>query len=947
LRTTPLLPALVAGLLLAGHPGASGSEPDSLYASFQSPPSQHRPFVRWWWNGGCVTEAEVLRELDVMKAAGIGGVEINTIAMPEKTVPETLEGVRCLEWLSPEWNQMVRAAAEGARERDMTADLIVGSGWPFGGRFLEGAERTQRVRVVKVALPPMGTFEGRVQDLAKEKERNRWAVEVEPRLVFLRLVPAGLQRFDPGVDLRSAEGRDGVVRFPIPSGQHYLYAGVLEEGFTSVKLGAPGADGPVLNHFDATAVRKYLDRMAERLGPALGGRLGDALRATFVDSLELDFANWTGDLPAEFERRRRYALEPYLHFVLDVGGEGEGTDFADTIRRARYDFHRTVVELFQERFLSTYAEWCRDNGVLSRVQAYGRETHPIDGGLLVDIPEGESWLWSDHDRVARVPTVANRYVSSAARLAGKRLTSHEAMTNTKSALRATLADLKLLLDRSLLTGVLHPVIHGFNYSPPEAGFPGWMRYATWLNEQNPWWPHMRSFTDYSARLTSVLAQSDGQADLAILGPRADEWARHIRLYQPFPEVAVPWYHYALPAALASAGYGSDFVSESVLQKTTVGDGTLSFGPREWKALLVLDAESIEPETARAIARFAESGGAVLFVGRAPDRSPGLFEAEARDQEVRKAIEAARAADPKRVAVVPAPEAGPLGDFSLTRRQMPDFARRHLLHWVVETLPAFGLVPPVRIDAPHIDVGQLRHKVDDREIVFFANTSPSETLAFRARAASPGATPWCWDPETGARTPYPLEEDNRSLWIHLEPSESLLLVFEPPGAELPNLAPETARPSLPPAEWMTVATEWVVSFDHGIEDRSFERTLPVLQNLSLSPDPELASFAGTLVYRTAFDVADRPFDRLDLGEANGVTEVRLNGQSLGVRWWGRHAYDVAGALKPGANTLEVEVSTVLANYARSLKDNPAAQRWAWWFPPISSGLVGPVKLLKTE
>jgi hypothetical protein len=665
-----------------------------------------------------------------------------------------------------------------------------------------------------------------------------------------------------------------------------------------------------------------------------------------VDSLELDFANWTGDLPAEFERRRGYELEPYLPFVLDVGGEGEGTDLADTVRRARYDFHRTVVELFQERFLSTYAEWCRDNGVLSRVQAYGRETHPIDGGLLVDIPEGESWLWGDHDRITRVPTVVNRYVSSAARLAGKRLVSHEAMTNAVPALRATLADLKLLLDRSLLTGVLHPIIHGFNYSPPEAGFPGWMRYATWLNEQNPWWPHLRRFTDYSARLTAVLVQSDGQADLAILGPRADEWARHIRLYQPFPEVAVPWYHYALPEALASAGYGSDFVSESVLQQTTVEGGTLRFGPREWKALLVLDAESLEPETARAIARFAESGGVVLFVGRAPKRSPGLFEAEARDREVREAIEATRATDPARVAVVPAPESGALGDFSLTRRRLPDFARRSLLHWVVATLPAFGLVPPVDIDAPHIDVGQLRHRVDEREIVFFANTSPSETVSFRARTATPGATPWRWDPETGTRAPYPLEEETGSLWIHLEPSESLLLVFEPPGADLPEIAPATVRPSLPPAEWMTVAPEWAVSFDHGIEDRSFERTLPVLENLSLSPDPELASFAGTLVYRTAFDVGDRPFDRLDLGEANGVTEVRLNGQPLGVRWWGRHTYDVAGVLKPGSNTLEVEVTTVLANYARSLKDNPAAQRWTWWFPPISTGLVGPVKLLKT-
>ena len=946
MKETSLVSSLVAALLLASLPGVFGETHDPLFATFQDPPSRFRPFVRWWWNGGCVTEAEVLRELDLMKTAGIGGVEINTIEMPAQSIPGMLESVRCLQWLSPEWNQVVRAATLGARERDMTADLIVGSGWPFGGRFLEGAERTQRVRVVKIPLPPFGTFEARLQELAAGKKKRRDEVEVEPRLAFLRAVPRGLTEFEPGIDVRGAMRADGTIRLPIPPGDYVLYAGILEEGYTFVKRGAPGADGPVLNHFDAGAVRRYLDRMSSTLGPALGGTLGDALRATFVDSLELDFANWTADLPAEFERRRGYALEPYLPFVLDVGGEGEGTAHADTVRRARYDFHRTVVELFQERFLSTYAEWCRDNGVLSRAQAYGRETHPIDGGLLIDIPEGESWFWGEHDRIVKRPTVVNRYVSSAARLAGKRLTSHEAMTNAVPALRATLADMKLLLDRSLLTGVLHPIIHGFNYSPPEAGFPGWVRYGTWLSEQNPWWPHLRRFTDYSARLTSVLAQSDGQADLAILGPRADEWARHIRLYQPFPEVAVPWYHYELPSALAQAGFGSDFVSESVLQQTTAEGGRLRFGPREWTGLLVLDAESIEPETALAIERFARAGGRVVFVGRAPDRSPGLFEAEQKDQAVRQAIDAARAAGPDRVGVVAAPRSGPLGGIDQTRRELPLHTRRQLLHWVTTTLPAFDLVPPVRIDAPHPDVGQIRHLVDGREIVFFSNTSASEALSFHARFATDGAHPWRWDPETGTRAPYPFDEGPSSLWIHLEPSESLLLVFEPQDAGATEGESMQVRTSLPPTEWRTLGGEWTVSFEHAVEDRSFERTLRPLEDLSLSPDPALASFAGTLVYRTTFQVPDTRFDELDLGEVNGVSEARLNGQPLGVRWWGRHVYDMAGAVSEGPNALEIHVTTVVANYARSLKDNPAAQRWASWYPPISTGLVGPVRLVKT-
>jgi hypothetical protein len=255
---------------------------------------------------------------------------------------------------------------------------------------------------------------------------------------------------------------------------------------------------------------------------------------------------------------------------------------------------------------------------------------------------------------------------------------------------------------------------------------------------------------------------------------------------------------------------------------------------------------------------------------------------------------------------------------------------------------------VRIDAPHVDVGQLRHRVDGREIVFFANTSPSETVAFRASFPVPGARPWRWDPATGDRAPYPYEEGADSLWVRLEPSESLLLVLEPrdTGPSEAQAEPVAIRPSLSPSEWRTLSGEWTADFRHSVEKRAFQRTLRPLENLSLSPDPELATFAGVVTYRTTFEVSDTRFDRLDLGEANGVVEVTLNGRSLGASWWGRHVFDIGDALEEGSNTLEVEVTTVVANYARSLEDNPAAKRWTWWYPPISTGLVGPVQLIKS-
>jgi hypothetical protein len=945
----------LVGLLSVPWGTRAATAPDPLFDTFASPPQRLRPFVRWWWNGSRVEEAEILRQLDVMKAAGIGGFEINTIAMRDDVPKEGLAAFPERPWLSPEWCAAVRAAAEGARARGMTADIIVGSGWPFGGRFLTPAEQTKRVRLVKRELVGPTTFEASLAELASSGKKEGEEVRVAPQVVFVRLVGESGDDFVPGMELAPGASRGGRVRVSVPPGPHVLHVGLLETGFTNVKLGAPGADGPVVDHWSPAAVRRYLDHMSAGLAPALGGRLGEKLggplRASFVDSLELDHANWTDDLPAEFARRRGYDLAPYLPFVLDHDRPEDESARADTVRRARYDFHRTVVELFQERFLGTYVGWAHENGLLARMQAYGRETHVLEGSLQVDLPEGESWLWSGHDRIVVSPTVADKYVSSAAHLSGHGPVSFEAMTNAVPVFREMPEDFKLGMDQSALAGVLQPVLHGFNYSPREAGFPGWVRFGSWFNEQNPWWPHVRRFTDYAARLTAVLSSSEFQANVALLGPKADEWARDGLLYQPFPEVSRPWYHYHLWQALQEAGYGTDFVSEGVLRGARVVGGRITYGARAYDTLVVMDVASLEPETAETIAGFGEAGGRVVFVGRPPDRAPGLKDASAADRRVKEAVARLLRSRAGRAVVVEAPSPGLLPPRDTTRSELPDGVRRELLRWVLATLPRQGALPDVQLAAPHEDVGLVHHRAGAREIFFFANASRTEAREVEALFPTGEGRPWRWDLETGTRVPVPLSGRPDRLALHLEPLESLLLVFEPvtprivvsPGDE--ESAVPAPRPARPGRDGLPVIAPWEVDL-RPAGGTPFHRSVPQLFDLSLAAnDPEVAGFGGTALYRAEFEWADETSTVLDLGAVHGVSSVRLNGKDLGARWWGRHLYDATGALTQSRNVLEVEVTTTLGNRMRSLKDNPVAKSWSWWFPPIPMGLVGPVQLMK--
>ncbi len=921
-----------------------------LYEQFKNPPADTRPFVRWWWNGSYVTHKEILRELDVMKQAGLGGVEINTIGMPEFVPTDSLAGLKALHWLSPEWNKMVRTAAEGARARGMIADLIVGSGWPFGGRFLAEDEQTQRVSLIKKRVVGPATFRADLKALVSEGRRGGDEAQGNVRWHFARLLRADATEFQPGQDLLRQVPPDGRLELEVPAGEYDLYCGVLQTGFTHVKLGAPGADGPVVDHFNADAVRKYLQHMSSSLSPELGGRLGDHIRAMFVDSLELDHANWTSDLPAEFERRRGYQLEPYLPFVLDMANASSETQLGDTARRARYDFNRTLVELFGERFLKTYAAWCRENGVLSRIQAYGRESHPLEGSLLVDLPEGESWLWAQDPLVSRSPTVVNRYVSSAAHLSGKRRVSYEAMTNAVPVFRELPEDFKVCYDQSLLAGVMHPILHGFNYTPPEAGFPGWVRFGSYLNEKNPWWPYFRRFSDYAARLCTVFSQADASPEIALLAPRPDEWSRHGLLYQPFPEVALPWYQYHLPQALQQRGLAADFVSERILEEAKFSKERLQYGAQSYQALLLLDVESIELSALEALERYAASGGQVVFVGKLPSRSPGLRDAESRgaliQSKVRRLLETGKG----RVIQLAAPEHRVIGKKDFVRTGLADDDRDGLLQWTGSLLGRLKLTRSLEIARPSIYVAATHFRTTDREFFFFSNDSRDQTVEVEARFKPGPAIPWKWDPETGERASFGGGGKAGTVPVILGPAESLLLVMEAAsGRSAPSAAGPVAnglRPAAPGRQGTPIAG-WDVDFRHVQKDLSFTRKMDTLLDLSKATgDAQLSTFAGTAVYRTKFEAgASGPGVRLlDLGKVHGISEIFLNGRPLGVRWYGRHLYEVGEAVKPGTNELEIRVTTMLGNYCKSIREtNPVARRWAHWFPPIPAGLEGPVTL----
>lgn len=907
---------------------------DKLYDGFESPPASARPFVRWWWNGNCPTEHEVLRELDVMKAAGIGGVEINPIAMPGGQQQFENIDAKPLVWLSDEWNRIVKATCDGAKQRGMLADLIVGSGWPFGAPFLKSGEQIQIVTLAKKHLTGPALFESNATELMNLPDPARpVGPGTKRRLMFLRVVPDGLETFKSGIELKDKINPDGSIQFDVPDGNHTLYIGTWRENFRSVTGGAPGADGPVLDHLNKAAVEKYLNNMSAKLAPALGGKLGPALRAMFCDSIELSGANWTTDFPQQFEQRRGYELRPYLPLVLDTEITGDKDRLHDTVRRVRYDYYRTFAELFHERFAQTFHKFCNENSVLSRFQANGNPWHidMLNGFMIPDIPEGDGWIVSGEEPFEPHRTteihyrIWNKTASSAAHLTGKPIVSCEAMTNTIGVFWVTLEYLKESDDLNFISGVNHSVLHGFNYSPPKAGFPGWVQFGSYFSEHNSWWPCFKLFSDRNARFSFLFQNSKHQAKIAILPPTADLWSDHG--LSKFRYVDYVWYLYPLWHALNSNGYTTDYVTEKVIQKAKFKDAKLCFGPQAYDVLIIPDSKSIELKTAQKIRSFARQGGMVMFLGSIPHRSPGFKDLLKNSVSVQMTVRQILRAAEKNVVAVRAPK-----------------QNTNLIQWTHAIMQAFKIEPTVEISKPNEKLLFVNYTADNRDIFFFTSSNRTDPLSFTAKFDTADKTPWLWNPETGQRSVYPYADKKNELDIDLGPLESLLLVFEP---NMPA-PPSKPKPAIDFGSFVKIDGPWQAEFTHCVTGEKFSRTFDKLINFAdANNDTQLFTFAGTAAYRTEFDLTDTTRTILDLGRVYDISEVTLNGKALGLKWYGRHTYDTADAIKAGKNILEIKVTTTLDNYVRSLKDNPNAMRYAHWHPPRPAGLQGPVKLLKTK
>ncbi len=309
-----------------------GQGMDALHRSFVSPPDSSRIMMRWWWFGPAAEKFEITRELEQMKSAGIGGVEVATLYPLALDNPST--GFHNTPFLSQEHLDGLKWAAHEANRLGLRIDITLGSGWPFGGPHIPVTQAAGLLRVESHDIASGATSEPAPHLDAGEE------------LLAAFLLPANASPADRASSAPLSAPRAGRYSFSADSLPRKLYCFVASRTGMMVKRPAVGAEGFVLDHYDRAAIENHLNAVGNKLLSAFGS---NPPYAVFSDSLEDYGSDWTPAMLQEFQRRRGYDLRPHLLALV--------TDAGPDTAAIRHDWGQTLTELANENFLQPIHTW--------------------------------------------------------------------------------------------------------------------------------------------------------------------------------------------------------------------------------------------------------------------------------------------------------------------------------------------------------------------------------------------------------------------------------------------------------------------------------------------------------------------------------------------------------------------------------------------------------------
>ena len=854
--------ALFLALFIGMAPSTRAADDALAWPALTSP---MRPWVYWWWLGSAVDRTNLVRELQRYHDAGLGGVHIIPIYGAKGWESNYVA------FLSPDWMELMGYTVAEARRLGLGVDMTTGTGWCFGGPDVSSRDANASV-VVK-------TYDLGAGERLKEKFKP------ESIQALVAFGPEG-----KSIDLTDSITTNGEVFFSPPGNEMgtaattppktwQIYAISQKPSGQKVKRAAPGGEGWMLNPFYPPAMSDYLRRFTE----AFARFDGPKPRAMYQDSYEYK-SDWAPDFLAQFEKRRGYKLQTELPALF-------GTNQDDHVARVKSDYRETVSDIMVEETEPLWIKWSHEHGFITRYEAHGSPGNLLDLYAAADIPETEFFAQK------RNPLVS-KFASSAAHVKGGNLVAAETGTWLAEHFTETLGEMKSLVDDLFLSGVNHIFYHGTCYSPDEAAWPGWLFYAaTEMNPRNAIWRDAPALNGYIARCQSILQSGRSDNDVLLYWPVHDFWHDPAgRLAQLQVETGPTWFENQPIGRTAhelwDRGVAFDYVSDRQLQAAKVVDGNIQMPGGNYRVIVVPPCKFMPLETFKQLLVLAEDGATVIFEKQLPTDISGEKDLDGQRAELRELKSQLS-----------------FQEFGLVIGMM------RIAKVGKGKIECSDLIPlPSGEPMAYAGLSFVRRSFDGGWNYFIANRAETNFDGW-ITLARPAKSIVILNPLTGATGVAATRQsaaNQREVHLQLAAGESgILRTFTDKKVEGPawNYWQTNGRP-------VEITGNWNVKFIEGGPALPADFQTARLASWTTFPDTNSQSFAGTARYSTTFDSPVSGPGFLDLGDVRQSARVKLNGKDYGTLILPPFRV-VVDNLKPKANLLEVEVTSVSANRIRDL------------------------------